>query len=183
MAVVGQVWSAWLCPTRTCVKQTSPTSTLWLVVTLPVRLFACWHEAYGDAVPAAVLDGLTADLEGRRASWRRALSSGSITCVATVGAAVVGFASVGPARDQDLAHLVGLSALYVLARQYGTGLADRLVDRLSARLRRTCGCWRRTHELWRITARSASTSMVTSRPTTVSAGRPLCAWCVPARQK
>ncbi|MBA2739044.1 MAG: GNAT family N-acetyltransferase [Actinomycetota bacterium] len=94
---------------------------------------ACWVEAYGGLVPAEVLNARTADREAQRARWAAALQGDSRTWVAVVAAEVVGFASAGPPRDDELAHLVELYALYIRARAYGSGLADQLTNAALAR--------------------------------------------------
>ncbi len=79
-------------------------------------------------MPADVLEARTADLDGRRERWSSALEGTSRTYVAVIDCEVVGFASAGAPRDEDLAHVVELHAFYIRARLYGSGLADRLSE-------------------------------------------------------
>ena len=89
---------------------------------------ACWREAYGGVLPAERLAELTGDLEARTQRWLDILrNEPRSTWVAITGAGILGFASTGPARDEEMAHLPELYALYIRASEYGTGLADRLV--------------------------------------------------------
>jgi len=90
---------------------------------------ACWREAYGGVLPDERLVELTGDLEARTQRWLDILrNEPRRTWVAIEGAVVLGFASTGPARDEEMAHLSELYALYIRASEYGTGLADRLVQ-------------------------------------------------------
>lgn len=90
----------------------------------------CWYEAHGHELPAHLRDALGA---GRSASrWRRVAGDPAIdTRIATPivpgPPPVLGFASVGPARDDAAPTALELHALYIRAAWYGTGLADALL--------------------------------------------------------
>lgn len=93
--------------------------------------WASWVEAYSSLLPPGFW---SEGGEDRRVEqWRRNLArpgAGEIR-VATRGGAVVGFASAGPARRNDTAgdpvRDLELWAMYVLATEYGSGLAGRLL--------------------------------------------------------
>jgi len=90
---------------------------------------ACWREAYTGIVPAERLAELTTDLDVRTQRWLDILQSGPRpTWLATAATRVLGFACFGPARDDDMTHLLELYALYVRASEHGSGPADRLVQ-------------------------------------------------------
>ncbi len=88
---------------------------------------ACWGEAYTGIVEPERLAALTGDLEGRVAAWTRQLTRGDERWIAVDGDDVVGLASAGPNRDDDLPHLLELYACYARAAYWGTGLGLRLM--------------------------------------------------------
>lgn len=64
---------------------------------------ASWQRAYAGLMPQAFLDGLS--VQDRTNTWRRVLSEptpGVSTLVAELEGRVIGFASVGPCRDDDV---------------------------------------------------------------------------------
>lgn len=90
-----------------------------------------WRAAYAGLVDEAHLAALDA---GERARlWRARLGRdepGVVTYVATLGPAVVGFASLGPVRDEDLARQQEgwgeVYALYVDPDRWRTGVGTAL---------------------------------------------------------
>jgi len=90
---------------------------------------ACWQEGYADVVPADVLAKLTNDLDSRIERWRAFLTDGPPRWLAVddVGE-LVGFASAGPGRDDDVDLDLELYAIYVRASQYGAGVGHRLIE-------------------------------------------------------
>ncbi|WP_230329409.1 GNAT family N-acetyltransferase [Nocardia aurantiaca] len=87
---------------------------------------ACWREAYQGLVPQHVLDAF--DVDQRAAAWERIrIKYPGHVVVAVVDDAVVGFAASGPAREQNPPTPLELTAMYVRAAYYGTGLADDLM--------------------------------------------------------
>ena len=98
-----------------------------------------WQQAYRDILPAPFLDSLS--VERREAQWLEILAqddrTGVANWVAERDGAIVGFASVGPARDEDTPGAGELYALYVLAEEWGTGTGPRLhsmaIEHLRAR--------------------------------------------------
>ena len=82
-----------------------------------------WRETYAGLMPRPVLDGLSVEL--REAMWQRALTAATVgVFVAEADGTVVGFASVGPARDAG--EDAELYALYLLRAHQGTGLGRAL---------------------------------------------------------
>lgn len=88
----------------------------------------CWREAHADVLPPHLLDALRT---GRGAGrWRRVADDPHITtrvALPASGSGVLGFASLGPARDTAAPTALELHALYVRAAEHGTGLADALL--------------------------------------------------------
>jgi GNAT superfamily N-acetyltransferase len=90
-----------------------------------------WQTAYRGVVPDEVLDGL--DPVRRAAFWRRALAEPADRArvrVAVDDGEVVGFASVGPARDEDVraSGFAELQAVYVHPSRWGDGTGPALLD-------------------------------------------------------
>lgn len=89
---------------------------------------ACWRESYARVMPAVVLDGL--DVAERTERWRERITAPQErhpSLVATADGEIVGFASVGPSRDDPPDPPVELYAMYLLAAHQGSGLAQRLI--------------------------------------------------------
>jgi GNAT superfamily N-acetyltransferase len=95
--------------------------------------YASWREAYASFLPPEFWGEAT---ERRRISiWAAALESpapGSITWIAQRDGEIVGFATAGPARPNPTAGAPArereLWAIYLRASEYGSGLADRLLE-------------------------------------------------------
>jgi GNAT superfamily N-acetyltransferase len=91
-----------------------------------------WRRAYRHVLPADELDAMPID--PRR--WRPRLATpphGWTTFVADDGGEVVGFASVGPSRDE---HGLGeLYAIYVEPERWSTGAGRALLERAEQQLR------------------------------------------------
>lgn len=103
-----------------------------------------WRSEYRDIVPQQVLDELRYDEQTGR--WRRILSSSpSVTYVAEDGGVIVGFSSLGPARDSDAPPNSGeLYALYVAPERVRQGVGSSLLRHVlrSARPRyKRFACW------------------------------------------
>jgi ribosomal protein S18 acetylase RimI-like enzyme len=91
-----------------------------------------WRVAYRHAYPPDELDALPIDPE----RWRARLAvppPGWSTFVCEDGDAVVGFASVGPSRDEDA--LGEVYAIYVDPDAWSTGAGRALMAVAEARLR------------------------------------------------
>ena len=84
-----------------------------------------WHEAYKGLMPDEYLAAFTVDK--RTPVWRELLVDGT-TLVEHVDDDIVGFCSIGPARDDDLDNsVVGeIFALYVDPSQWRGGIGTRL---------------------------------------------------------
>jgi len=93
-----------------------------------------WRKAYAGLIPTDVLDGLSID---RRTSyWRDAIGRGERVWVVERDGVVVGFASVGPARDDDLPPGAGeVPAIYLDPGSWSLGLGRALFAAALADLR------------------------------------------------
>ena len=87
-----------------------------------------WEDAYGDLMPATVFEERRATVTDRVDRWRQILDGGaSRTTVAEVEGELIGFASIGPPRDDDVTVDEELWALYVLASWWGRHVGHRLM--------------------------------------------------------
>lgn len=98
---------------------------------------ASWRAAYARLVPDDVLADLSVDR--RETMWRDNLVRSEWpargTLVLLSDAAVVGFASVGPSRDDDTTAGTGeLWAIYLHPDHWGTGSGRRLLSEAVTRL-------------------------------------------------
>ncbi|MCG2803248.1 MAG: GNAT family N-acetyltransferase, partial [Cellulomonas sp.] len=94
-----------------------------------------WQEAYAGIVPAEYLDSL--DVVERTSRWADLLDRGPAdhvaTWVAVVGSDVIGFASVGPARDEDARQAEReIYSIYLDPGTWGHGVARELMRTLIA---------------------------------------------------
>lgn len=110
------------------------TQPAWRIAPLPAEYvhglaechIACWREAYRGLVPDHILDAF--EVERRAEQWERVrVRYPGSTYVALVEDEVIGFASVGAARDESPVTPTELNALYVRATWYGTGVAHDLI--------------------------------------------------------
>jgi GNAT superfamily N-acetyltransferase len=89
-----------------------------------------WQWGYRDLLPSEVLDALSVDR--REEGWNEILSSlpdGATVLVALQSERIVGFAGVGPSRDDDATESSGeLSSLYLEEEVAGTGVGRALMD-------------------------------------------------------
>lgn len=90
-----------------------------------------WQAAYRDLLPPDLLAGLS--IPARAERWRTRLREQrppAVTTVAERDGELVGFASVGPSRDEDLspADWLELNTIYLLPGAWGTGIAGRLLE-------------------------------------------------------
>jgi GNAT superfamily N-acetyltransferase len=90
-----------------------------------------WQAAYRGLIPQDFLDGLEPrQREGRWEQWLTAADwPRSGTLVAESDAEVVGFVNLIPSRDDDLdpAEVGEITAIYLLANQWGAGVGRRLM--------------------------------------------------------
>ncbi len=96
---------------------------------------ASWQSAYRSILPSEYLASLS--VEKREEAWRQILAEGrSDLLVAKDGAAVVGFVSFGPCRDEAAAPDLGeLWAIYVAPSAWSTGVGQALWREASESLR------------------------------------------------
>ena len=100
---------------------------------------ACWGEAYTGVVDEAALQAALADPAARTARWRQILGGPHGTLLAVDGEEIVGFASTGPVRDDDLDVALELYALYARKAWWGRGVGHRLIT--AALGDRDCSLW------------------------------------------
>ena len=88
----------------------------------------CWREAYTGLVDGPGFHAALTRVDERVERWRQILAGPPGTVVAVAAGEVVGFASAGPQRDDDLDLPVELYALYVRRARWGTGLGRELLQ-------------------------------------------------------
>jgi L-amino acid N-acyltransferase YncA len=96
-----------------------------------------WRAAYAHALPHEALSSLS--VAERATGWTEWLAKDAprtTTLVAERGEWVVGFASVGPSRDDDADDGVAeLYAVYVVAEEWGRGVGRRLLSEAAEAMR------------------------------------------------
>jgi GNAT superfamily N-acetyltransferase len=116
---------------------------------------ASWRHAYRGLLPDEYLERLSVD--DREATWRGAFAdpdpkSGAV--VAEAGGRIVGFASFGRSRDEDVPDGTGeVPAIYVEPGVLGTGVGRELFEAVTAALRES-GFTRAT--LWVLEANASA---------------------------
>jgi GNAT superfamily N-acetyltransferase len=100
---------------------------------------ACWREAYGPYVDAALLEERLAETAKWTAAWTRHLVDGPPRVLAEVDGEPVGFSVVGPTRDEHAATPYELYAIYTRAAYWGTGLGQELWE--AVRPDGPCSLW------------------------------------------
>ncbi|WP_051549475.1 GNAT family N-acetyltransferase [Nocardioides sp. URHA0032] len=125
---------------------TDPLSDLRLRTAVPADAVAgatmhaaCWREAYGPYVDAALLEERLADTARWVAAWTRHLVDGPPRVLAETSGDLIGFSVVGPTRDEDAATPTELYAIYTRAAYWGTGLGQLLWD--AVRPDEPCSLW------------------------------------------
>ena len=107
-----------------------------------------WQEAYRGLLPQEYLESLS--VQGRTETWERNLSQptalGAVTLVAELDDRIIGFASIGPSRDDDMGPDTGeLWGLYLHPDHWGAGhgrtLHARAVTALSSTGATTATLW------------------------------------------
>lgn len=95
-----------------------------------------WRTGYEHVFGRERLAELTEQLPAREARWTRNLAEGrSTTFVAVADGDVVGFASVGAAREEDNPAAGELWAIYVLPAHWGRGAGRALLAEATEHLR------------------------------------------------
>lgn len=88
-----------------------------------------WREAYAEVIPASYLDSI--DVVERAETWRERLSGptrGLSIWVAEEGDEVLGFACLGPSRDEDADRAtLEIYAIYLEPSAWGRGVARELM--------------------------------------------------------
>ena len=87
-----------------------------------------WDDAYTGLMPQGILDERREKVAERVERWRDILGQERPTWVAEDADGLVGFAGVGPARDNDVDIDLELYALYVRAAYWGTGVGFALFE-------------------------------------------------------
>ncbi len=87
----------------------------------------CWDDAYTGLVPQPILDQRRADVAVRIARWQEILGGEQPTWLADRVGELVGFASAGIGRDNDVDTDLELKALYVRAAWWDTGIGSALL--------------------------------------------------------
>lgn len=86
-----------------------------------------WQAAYRDLLPAAYLDSLRPEDRAARYDFTHSDPAMPHTRVAVAHDLILGFATIMPARDPEVADYAELCALYVGPDQWGTGLGLALI--------------------------------------------------------
>jgi GNAT superfamily N-acetyltransferase len=87
-----------------------------------------WEDAYSALMPARILEQRRTNIAERSERWRRQLDQSAVrTTVAEDASGLVGFASVGAPRMNDVSVEQELWALYVRASRWGTGVGHALL--------------------------------------------------------
>jgi GNAT superfamily N-acetyltransferase len=95
--------------------------------------FASWQAAYGDLIPQSAFERF--DRATGAARWAERLAAGSVLAyVAEADSSVVGFASYGPCRDDDLRGASEVYAIYVRAEYWSAGVGRSLLSAAVASL-------------------------------------------------
>jgi GNAT superfamily N-acetyltransferase len=87
-----------------------------------------WDDAYTGLMPQGILDDRREKVAERVDKWRGILGGPEPTWVAEDSDGLIGFASTGPARDNDMDDTLELYALYVRASYWGTGVGYALFE-------------------------------------------------------
>lgn len=100
---------------------------------------SCWREAYGPFVEAALLEERLSDAGRWVDAWTRQLAEGPPRVLADADGELVGFAVVGPGRDDDAPAATELYAMYTRAAWWGSGLGQALWDAVAPD--EPCSAW------------------------------------------
>lgn len=95
-----------------------------------------WQVGYRGLFPDDYLDGLRAEDRMARYTFGDVRPDGPATLVAVVDAAICGFATTGPSRDEDAAGGGEVYALYVDPQHWGRGIGRSLMAEARAQLSR-----------------------------------------------
>ena len=87
-----------------------------------------WDDAYTGLMPQGILDDRREKVAERVDKWRGILGGQDSIWVAEDTEGLIGFASTGPARDNDMDDTLELYSLYVRAAYWGTGVGYALFE-------------------------------------------------------
>jgi GNAT superfamily N-acetyltransferase len=87
----------------------------------------CWDDAYTGLIPQRILDERREDVASRVARWQMILEEGEPTFLADHDGQLIGFASAGTGRDNDVDMRLELKALYVRGTWWGRGIGYALL--------------------------------------------------------
>lgn len=87
-----------------------------------------WDDAYTGLMPQGILDDRRERVAERVERWAAILAGDHATVLAVAEEGLVGFASAGTGRDNDVGIGLELMALYVRASWWGTGLGYALLE-------------------------------------------------------
>ena len=87
-----------------------------------------WDDAYTGLMPQGILDDRREKVAERVTRWQEILEQSRPILLAEDEEGIVGFASTGPARDNDMEELLELYSLYVRAAYWGTGVGYALFE-------------------------------------------------------
>jgi len=88
-----------------------------------------WEDAYRGLMPDGVFAERRANLSARVDRWRINLATSlAITTVVQSPTGLIGFASVGPGRDHDVAIPTEVWALYTRWQWWGRGVGQALFE-------------------------------------------------------
>ena len=85
-----------------------------------------WDDAYAGLMPQQILEDRRAAVDQRVERWRAILEADPTTLVAEGPDGLIGFASAGQGRDNDVDTELELKALYVRAAWWGSGVGFTL---------------------------------------------------------
>jgi GNAT superfamily N-acetyltransferase len=97
---------------------------------------AAWQQAYRGLLSDAYLDAIRPEDRAARYRFGSTTRDGRASVIARDGPVIVGFATMGPSRDEDAAECGELYALYVEPAMWRRGVGRVLVADARARLRR-----------------------------------------------
>ena len=89
---------------------------------------AAWRAAYRGIIPDSYLDGLDEEARASRYTFDRTGPDDPLTWIVLEGDEIVGFVSVGPARDDDQDR-GEIYALYVAPTRWRSGIGSVLITR------------------------------------------------------
>jgi GNAT superfamily N-acetyltransferase len=94
-----------------------------------------WQVGYRGLIDDDFLAGLRAEDRAARYSFDAAVSGAPETILAVDGEAILGFATLGPSRDEDTAGAGEIFALYVDPPRWDSGVGRLLLREARKRLR------------------------------------------------